>query len=135
MVSETQNIQAQEKQEIQSTSEHTTTGPVFNPTVDIFEDEKALTLIADMPGVSKENLQIDLRDNVLTIAGTPGVSSTTHEGIILQEFEIGRYIRQFTLAETINKEKIEAKLSNGVLRLTLPKAGPAMPKKIQVTEG
>ena len=135
MSPETQEIQAREKQEIKSTSEQTTTGPVFSPTVDIFENEHALTLIADMPGVPKENLHIDLREDVLTITGVPIVSMPEEETVILQEFEIGKYIRQFTLADTIDQENIEAKLTNGVLRLTLPKAGPSKPRKIEVREG
>lgn len=133
MATETQEIQPREKQEVKSTSEQTTTGPVFSPAVDIFEDENALTLVADMPGVPKENLQIDLHEDVLTISGVPVVSMPQEENLLLQEFEIGKYIRRFTLADTIDQGKIEAKLTNGVLRLTLPKAGPAKPRKIQVT--
>ena len=135
MASVTQEIQPKEKHEVTSTSEPTTTGPVFSPAADIFEDENALTLVADMPGVPKENLQIDLHEDVLTITGTPVVSLPREENPLLQEFEIGKYIRRFTLADTIDQEKIEAKITNGVLRLTLPKSGPAKPRKIQVTEG
>ena len=135
MASESQEIQARDKQEIKTSSEQTTTGPVFSPSVDIFEDDQALTLVADMPGVPKENLSIDLRDDVLTVRGTPSVAIPMEETLIQQEFEIGKYFRQFTLSDVINQEKIEAKLSNGVLRLTLPKVGPAQPKKILVEEG
>ncbi len=135
MTTETQEMKAQEKQEVKSSSEQTTTGPVFTPTVDIFEDEKSLTLVADMPGVPKENLTIDLRDDLLTVTGVPSVSTPREETVILKEFEIGKYLRQFTLSEVIDQEKIEAKLINGVLRLTLPKVGPALPRKIQVQEG
>jgi HSP20 family molecular chaperone IbpA len=135
MATETQEMQAREKQEVQSSSEQTTAGLVFSPTVDIFEDEQALILVADMPGVPKENLTIDLRDDVLTVTGVPSVSTPKDDTIILQEFEIGKYFRQFTLSEVIDQGKIEAKLTNGVLRLTLPKVGPAQPRKIQVKEG
>ena len=135
MATETQHMQAQEKQEVQSPSEQTTKGPIFSPSVDIFEDGKALTLIADMPGVPKENLTVDLRDDVLTITGVPSVSMPKEETFVVQEFEIGKYFRQFTLSEVIDQGKIEAKLTNGVLRLTLPKVGPAQPRKIQVQEG
>lgn len=135
MVTETQEMKAQEKQEVKSSSEQTTTGPVFSPTVDIFEDDKALILVADMPGVPKENLTIDLRDDVLTVIGVPSVSMPKEETLILQEFEIGKYLRQFTLSEMIDQGKIEAKLTSGVLRLILPKVGPAQPRKIHVEEG
>ena len=135
MAPETQEMLTREKQEIKSTSEQTTAGPVFSPAADIFEDENALTLVADMPGVPKENLQIDLHEDVLTITGTPVVSLPPEENVLLQEFEIGKYVRRFTLADTIDQEKIEARITNGVLRLTLPKAGPAKPRRIQVKEG
>ena len=135
MATETQEMQAREKHEVKSSSEQTTAGPVFSPTVDIFENEEVLTLVADMPGVPKENLTIDLRDDVLTVTGVPSVSMPKEETMILQEFEIGKYFRNFTLSDVIDQGKIEAKLTNGVLRLTLPKVGPAKPKKIQVTEG
>lgn len=131
----TQEMQPQEKQQVQSVSEQTTAGPVFSPAVDIFEDERALTLIADMPGVPKENLTIDLRDDVLTITGVPSVSMPKEETVILQEFEIGKFFRQFTLSEAIDQGKIEANLTNGVLRLILPKVGPAQTKKIEIKEG
>jgi HSP20 family protein len=135
MAPATQEIQPKEKQEVTQTSEPTTTGPVFSPSVDIFEDEQAITLVADMPGVPKENLHIDLHEDVLTITGTPVVSIPQEENLLLQEFEIGKYLRRFTLADTIDQERIEAKITNGVLRLTLPKAGPAKPRRIQVLEG
>lgn len=134
MATEAQEMKVQEKHAVKSSSEQTTTGLVFSPTVDIFEDEKALTLVADMPGVPKENLTIDLRDDVLTITGAPSVSIPKEEPFILQEFEIGKYFRQFTLSEVVDQGKIEAKLTNGILRLTLPKVGPAQPRKIQVHE-
>lgn len=135
MATETQEIQARDKQEVKGSSEPTTAGPVFSPAVDIFEDENAVTLVADMPGVPKETLNIDLHDDVLTITGVPGVGVPEGEQGLLQEFEIGKYLRKFTLADAIDQGRIEAKIANGVLRLTLPKAAPAKPRRIQVTEG
>lgn len=135
MATETQELKPREKQEVKSPAEQTNAGPVFSPAVDIFEDDNALTLIADMPGVPTENLHIDLRDDVLTLTGVPTVSMPPEESYILQEYEIGKFLRQFTLSEVIDQAKIEAKLTNGVLRLTLPKVGPAKPRKIQITEG
>jgi len=135
MTTATQDILAKEKQEVQSSLEQTLEGPVFSPVVDIFEDDQALTVIVDLPGVPSENLHIDLREDVLTITGAPSVTIPREESVIFQEFEVGRFSRQFTLSEVIDQEKIEAKLANGVLRLILPKVGPAKPRKIQVTEG
>jgi HSP20 family protein len=87
-----------------------------------------------MAGVESENVNIDLREDVLTLAGVPSVSVPEKEQYLLHEFETGRYFRQFTLSEVIDQANIKASLSQGVLRVTLPKVGPAKPRKIQITE-
>ncbi|HGJ64012.1 TPA: Hsp20/alpha crystallin family protein, partial [bacterium] len=69
MASESKEIQVKEKQEITSPAEQTKSGPVFTPAVDIFETDKGITLLADMPGVSAKDLSIDLKENILTLSG------------------------------------------------------------------
>ena len=123
------------KQEVASPAEQTTPGLVFTPAVDIFETEKEITLLADMPGVKADDLTIDLRDNTLTLSGDISPVENTAEQVILVEYESGKYYRQFTLGELVNQEKIDAKLSDGVLRLSLPKVEKATPKKIAVQSG
>ena len=135
MATQVQGIKLQNKQEVQPPMEHTTPGRVYVPRVDIFEDEEALTIIADMAGVQSDNVSIDLREDVLTLSGVPSVAMPKKEEYILQEFETGRYLRQFTLSEVIDQPNIKARLTNGVLRVTLPKVGPAKPRKIQINEG
>ncbi len=135
MTTQTQEIQAKDKQAVKSATEQTTPGPVFSPVVDIFEDDQALTIVADMPGVPSENVNIDLQNDILTLTGNPSVSVPEKEESILQEFETGKYFRQFTLSEVIDQAKIKASLNQGVLRVNLPKVGPAQPRKIQITEG
>ena len=135
MTTQTQEIQAKDKQAVKSATEQTTPGPVFSPVVDIFEDDQALTIVADMPGVPSENVNIDLQNDILTLTGIPSVSVPEKEEHILQEFETGKYFRQFTLSEVIDQAKIKASLNQGVLRVNLPKVGPAQPRKIQITEG
>ena len=129
---ESKALQAKDKQEVASSVEQTRPGLVFTPVVDIFETEQALTLLADMPGVKPEHLDIDLRDNTLTLTGDVESPDTAGEEALLSEYETGKYYRQFTLSEVIDQEKINAKLSDGVLRLTLPKVEKATPKKIEV---
>lgn len=124
-------IQVAEKEELSPSLEQTKPGPVFVPAADIFETEKALVLLADLPGVSQENLDIDLRENVLTISGA--VPEDENGSELLKEYHIGRYFRQFTLSEVIDQEGIDATLKNGVLRLTLPKTEKARPRKISVS--
>jgi len=131
-MTQTKEIQAKEKQEVSVPAEQTKPGPVFTPAVDIFETEKEMTLLADLPGVKSNDLNIDLRDNVLTLTGDVTPWESAEEEDLLIEYEIGRYFRQFTLSEVIDQEKIDAQLNDGVLRLTLPKVAKATPRKISV---
>lgn len=126
------DIKLKEKQELTTPAEQTTPGAVFTPQVDIFETEKELTLLADIPGVKPEKLNIDLRDNVLTISGDIEPAEGAGEEDVLVEYETGRFYRQFTLSEVIDQNRIDAKLSDGVLRLILPKVEKATPRKIAI---
>ena len=107
-----------------------TSGRVLFPAVDIFESEDYLTLIADMPGVDKKGLDINLEKGVLTINGE--VNSESRGKQILQEFSPANYYRQFKLTEQIDADKSQAELKNGVLTLKIPKAETAKPKKIKI---
>ena len=112
--------------------EQTRPGPVYSPTVDIFEHEAAITVLADMPGVKAEDLEIDLRENVLTLTGRVSSPEVAGQSYVLREYETGTYFRQFTLGSAIEQAKIDAKLADGVLRLELPKAERARPRQIAV---
>ena len=128
-------LKVREKQEVTSPAEQTKPGLIFTPAVDIFETEKEITLLADIPGVKADDLTIDIRDNTLTLSADTAPVDGTDEVDILVEYESGRYYRQFTLGELINQENIDAKLEDGVLRLSLPKVEKATPKKITVKTG
>jgi HSP20 family protein len=130
--SKTKEIQPKGKAEVSSPAEQTKPGLVFTPAVDIFETEHSLTLLADLPGVKPDDLIIDLRDNVLTLSADVEPYEAANEEAVLVEFEVGKYYRQFTLSEIIAQDKIDAKLKDGVLRLTLPKVAKATPRKITV---
>ncbi len=125
-------LQAKEKQAVAGTAEQTKPGAVFSPNVDIFETEHQIVVLADMPGVKPEHLDIDLRENVLTISGDIAPFEGADEQDVLIEYEVGKYQRQFTLSEVIDQSRIEAKLDKGVLRLALPKMEKAKPRKISV---
>ena len=129
---DSKEIQVKPKQELTSPAEQTRSGLVFTPSVDIFETDHEITLLADMPGVSADNLTIDLRDNVLTLTGEVSPFEEANEEDILIEYEIGKYHRQFNLSSVIDQSKIDAKLNDGVLRLSLPKVKEATPRKIKV---
>lgn len=131
-VSESKALKPKEKKEIATPAEQMKPGLTFTPAVDIFETDRAITVLADIPGVKAKDLTIDVRDDVLSLAGDVDAPEHPNEVGVLREYETGKYIRQFTLSEVIDQSKIEADLTDGVLRLTLPKIEPAMPRKITV---
>jgi HSP20 family protein len=132
---ESKELQAKEKQEVAAPAEQTRPGLVFTPEVDIFETDHEITVLADMPGVAADGVNIELRDGVLTLNGDVKPWEGPDESDVLIEFEIGKYYRQFTLSDAIDQNKIDAKLEDGVLRLALPKAQKAVPRQITITAG
>ncbi|HEY0069190.1 MAG TPA: Hsp20/alpha crystallin family protein [Chloroflexia bacterium] len=129
-----EQIEQTGKQELQSQEgvERTRSGRVYTPAVDIYETAEAIVLVADMPGVDESSVDVTLEKGVLTIYGR--VQSWQFEGHTLRyaEYGIGDYQRSFTISNQIDWERIEGSVSNGVLRLTLPKTGPAQAKKIAI---
>lgn len=126
------DLQVEEKKEVQATAESTRNVPIFVPAVDIYESENALTLLADMPGVPIENVDIDLDADQLTIHGTIVQKEEENGKVIFREYTAGDYHRQFMLSNDIDREKIQASMKDGVLKLVLPKAEAAKPRKIAV---
>jgi HSP20 family protein len=124
-------LQVREKQEVKAGLESTRNVPVYVPPVDIYESQDAIVILADMPGVAPEGVDVDLRDNQLTFTGKV-VLEESKERMLLQEYGVGDFYRQFTLSSRIDQGKIEASMKDGVLVLTLPKAEVAKPKKITV---
>lgn len=102
----------------------------LTPAVDIYETEEGLTVLADMPGVDKEDVDVRVDDNILTLRGkcTHGLGGDP----LKEEFALSEYYRQFELGETVDQEKIEAGLSRGVLKVHLPRAEKAKPRQIPV---
>lgn len=128
-------LTVKDKTSLNRPAEQTRAGAVFTPDVDIFETDREITLLADIPGVRPENLSIDLRDDVLTIAGETDDFRKAGRVDIMAEYASGKYYRQFTLSEMIDQAGIDAKLNDGVLRLTLPKVAKAAPRRITVKTG
>jgi len=88
-------IQNAEKAGVPAAAEQTRPGPVYSPAVDIFENENAITVLADMPGVKAQDLEIDLRESVLTLTGRVAVPETPNESHVLREYQSGSFFRQF----------------------------------------
>jgi len=105
------------------------------PVVDVFEDAHGITLLADMPGVPKEQLELKVEGDALLIEG--GVQPRTPEGLepIYAELRVPRYRRSFTLSRELDTTRIEANLKDGVLTLRVPKQAHAQPRRIEVTAG
>lgn len=129
---EARALQAKEKAEVTGPMEQTRAGLVFTPDVDIFETDKNITLLADMPGVKADDLSIDLRENVLTLDGEVKPPEADTEVDLFREYSTGKYYRQFNLSEMIDQANIDAELKDGVLRLRLPKVEAAKPRQITV---
>jgi HSP20 family molecular chaperone IbpA len=108
---------------------------VYVPAVDILETDQALLLVSEMPGVDEAGVDVTIEKNILTIKGT--VADHVPEGYKLsyEEYGIGDYERAFTLPNEIDRDRVEAAIKNGVLKLTLPKVKPAATRKVAVTAG
>lgn len=102
----------------------------LRPAVDIFETENALILTADLPGVSREGLQVQVENGVLTLRGESGNGLPGQ--VRWREFSPALYQRSFQLPEEIDTGAIAAALEQGVLTLTLPKAPSAQPRRIEI---
>lgn len=107
--------------------------PLFTPYTDILEKEEGFYIVMDLPGVNKEDLELNLKDNELEVRAKSHVEKPEKSKNIHVEFVDGEFKRQFTLSETVDKDKIKASLKNGVLKLFLPKAEEAKPRKIEIT--
>lgn len=131
----THEVQTVDHDDETTALEQTRPGPVFVPAVDIFDEDGNITVLADMPGVKPEKLTIDLHENVLTMTGDADTAEGEDEDELIREYHVGRYYRQFTVSDNIDQEKIEANLTDGVLRLVLPKAEASKPRQIAIKTG
>jgi HSP20 family protein len=113
-------------------AERTRDRPVYAPQVDIVETEDALEIFVDMPGVTRDTVEVTLEQRVLRIHG--GAEVPLPEGLapLYLEYQPGDYERAFTLSDAVDPAGIEARVSGGVLHLKLPKAGPAKRHRIAV---
>jgi HSP20 family protein len=105
---------------------------VYTPAVDIMERKDDIVLLADMPGVDENTVDITLEKNVLTIYGKVAPEMLAGYTLYLSEYGTGDYQRVFTLTEEVDRDKIQATVKNGVLRLVLPKAEAVKTRKITV---
>lgn len=109
--------------------------PAVIPPVDVFEDEQAITLLADLPGVPREQLHVRVDGDNLVLEATASTTGPENMQLVYGEAQVPTYRRQFTLSRELDASRIDAQLRDGVLRLTIPKAEEARPRRIQVQVG
>ncbi|MCB1324560.1 MAG: Hsp20/alpha crystallin family protein [Leptospiraceae bacterium] len=104
----------------------------FRPNVDIVEGEHDLVVYADVPGATKKDIHITVENGLLTIDAVPDIAGFDGLRAVYSEYHVGGYHRQFQVGESIDVEKIEADVNQGVLRLKLPKKEAAKTVRIQI---
>lgn len=116
-------------------SQQEATTPHVVPPVDVYEDDSGITLLADLPGVSRDKLGVRVDGDTLLIEGTADVTGPQNMELVYGEAQLAQYRRQFTLSRELDASRIEAQLKDGVLRLSIPKAEEAKPRRIEVRLG
>ncbi|MBU2645127.1 Hsp20/alpha crystallin family protein [bacterium] len=132
MAEEKSEMVVQDKKEVASGKEPTMPGKKYVPYTDIVETEKELLVYMDMPGVDRKKVDIRLEKNLLVVDGQ--IDSQTYGDLkpIYSEYNIGHFTRRFEMSNKIDQSKIEARMNDGVLLLTLPKVPEKEPMAIQV---
>jgi len=127
-----QELQVQEKREVERQQEATVPARAFLPPTDIFESDDVLTIVMEMPGVGREDVDVNVENGVLRVEGRLDFSK--YEGMqpVYTEYNIGHYRRSFSLSSKIEQDRISAQMQDGVLTLLLPKAEEAKPRRISV---
>jgi HSP20 family protein len=127
-----QELQVQQKREVDKDREATIPTRAYMPTADIFETDDALTVVLEMPGVSKDNVDVSVENGVLTIEGR--IDFKKYEGLqpLYSEYNVGPYRRSFRISSQVDQNKITAEMRDGVITLALPKAEEAKPRRIAV---
>jgi HSP20 family molecular chaperone IbpA len=132
-MTEKQELQVQKKQEVEKAQESTTPTRAFVPSADIYESEHALTVVLEMPGVSRDGIDVSVEGGVLTVEGR--IDFSKYDGLqpLYSEYNVGPYRRTFRISNQIDQSGITAKLQDGVITLELPKAEAAKPRRIEIS--
>jgi HSP20 family molecular chaperone IbpA len=109
--------------------------PFLVPQVDVVEDSSGITLLADLPGVKKDGLDIKVDGQTLSLEGTVALDAPQPFDAVFAEVRASRYRRSFTLSNELDSAAIDAQLKDGVLRLRIPKVAEAQPRRIEVRVG
>lgn len=132
MVAEEQQITKSEESSV--VPEEYQEGPVFRPQVDIIEKKDSVVILADMPGVTRDNVDVVLEQGVLTIEGHVDEQERPDVDFQREEYEVGSFHRRFAVGEGLDVDNVDGTMNDGVLRLTLPKSDRYQPRKIEIKE-
>jgi HSP20 family protein len=127
-----QALEVQEKKELVAKEEKTVPSRYFVPTTDIFETEDALTVVMEIPGVAKPDVDVNIENDVLRVEARIDHSKYGGMEPLHSEYNVGHFSRSFTLSSKIDQQQISAQLEDGVLTLTLKKAKEALPRRIAI---
>jgi len=127
-----QALEVKEKKEVVSKEEKTVPARYFLPTTDIYETDAALTVVMEIPGVEKKDIEVSLESDVLRVEAR--IDFSKYEGLepLYTEYNVGHFARAFTLSRKIDQQQIGAEVADGVLTLTLTKAKEAQPRRIAI---
>jgi HSP20 family protein len=128
-----QELQVQQKREVEKKQESTIPTRAYVPVTDVFETEQALVVVLEMPGVGKDSVDVRIENEVLTIDGRLDFSNYDGLQPVYTEYNIGNYARRFEVSSEIDSDRITADLKDGVMTLVLPKAEKAKPRRIAVS--
>jgi HSP20 family protein len=128
-----QALEVQEKKEVVGKEEATVPARYFLPNTDIYETEDALTVIMEVPGVEKNDIDVNVENDILRIEAK--INFAKYEGLepVYTEYNVGHFARSFTLSSKLDQQQISAHLDDGVLTLELKKAKEAQPRQIAIT--
>jgi HSP20 family protein len=128
-------VQTSSASDVATARADTAKQPHVVPPVDVFENESSITLLADLPGVQRDQLHVRVDGDNLVLEATAATAGPDNLQLVYGEAQIPTYRRQFTLSRELDASRIEAQLRDGVLRLTIPKAEEARPRRVQVQVG
>ncbi len=127
-----QSLEVQQKKEVVTKGEKTVPARFYVPSTDIYETDDALNVVMEVPGVGRDNIEVKLEDNELTVEAR--IDFANYEGMdpLYTEYNVGHFARSFSLSQLIDRNNITANLADGVLTLTLKKVQQAQPRRIEI---
>ena len=125
-------LQVQEKKELAAKGEKTVPARYYMPATDIYETDEALTVVMEVPGVERKDIEVNIENDMLKVEGR--IDFSKYEGLepLYTEYNVGHFSRAFTLSNKVDQQQIGANIEDGVLTLTLPKAKEAQPRRIKI---